>query len=218
MSRKPVFLVGSMQNQIYGGKLPSKRDVLSVLFYNMRMVNLNLHESASLLVSLQNSIELYYKIAFARNREKEFEENLNDLFDIAHDDALILINLDEDKNFLIAQRKKGREGCMLGVDIKGTIAERKKKERREKQSSNFKSVDNFQFISSDSDSSDLCDCLPSTSSTHENVLIDFGPPKSKRGRKEIMSPRLSATLDKCKVSDRDCVHLHRSTKILLFKI
>jgi len=50
MSRKPVFLVGSMQNQIYGGKLPSKRDVLSVLFYNMRMVNLNLHESASLVI------------------------------------------------------------------------------------------------------------------------------------------------------------------------
>lgn len=68
-------------------------------------------------------------------------------------------------------------------------------------------MDNFQFRSSDSDSSDLCDCLPSTSSTHENVLIDFGSPKSKRGRKEIMSPRLSAALDKCKVSDRDCVHL-----------
>lgn len=76
-------------------------------------------------------------------------------------------------------------------------------------------MDNFQFNSSDSDSSDLCDdmiksparCLPSTSSTHENVLTDFGPPKSKRARKEIMSPRVSAALDKCKVSDRDCVHL-----------
>jgi len=123
--------------------LPSKRDVLSVLFYNMRMVNINLHESASLVIheclifwkkariptKYRSNYIIKYKTLyedlralkkhktwsseFARNREKEFEENLNDLFDIAHDDALILINLDEDKNFLIAQRKKGMKDVCL---------------------------------------------------------------------------------------------------------
>jgi len=50
MSRKLVFLVGIMKNQITGGKLPLKRDILSVLFYNMRIINLHLQESASLVV------------------------------------------------------------------------------------------------------------------------------------------------------------------------
>jgi len=50
MSRKQVFLVSVMKSQITGGKLPSKRDILSVLFYNMRIVNLSLQESASLVI------------------------------------------------------------------------------------------------------------------------------------------------------------------------
>ncbi|KAK9696216.1 hypothetical protein QE152_g32038 [Popillia japonica] len=50
MSRKSVFFVGSMTNQITGSKLPSRGNVLSVLFYNMREVMLTLHESASLVI------------------------------------------------------------------------------------------------------------------------------------------------------------------------
>ena len=33
------------------------------------------------------------------------------------------------------------------------------------------------------------------------------PPHLKRAQKDIMTPRLSAALDKCKVSDRDAVHI-----------
>jgi len=50
MTRKQVFLVGNMKNQITGGKSPSKRDILSVLFYNMRVVNLRLQESAAIVI------------------------------------------------------------------------------------------------------------------------------------------------------------------------
>lgn len=35
-------------NEIFGSKLPSKRDGLSVLFYNRRLVNLNLHTNSRL--------------------------------------------------------------------------------------------------------------------------------------------------------------------------
>lgn len=148
MSRKQLFLVGVMKNQITGGKLPSKRDILSVLFYNMRMVNLNLQESASLVIDecliywkkaristhhrsdcIVKCKKLYESLRCLEkhktrtselniNRQKEFEESLNDLFDIAHADALAIIKIDEDKQFLIAQRTKGRQGCMLGVDKK----------------------------------------------------------------------------------------------------
>lgn len=34
-----------------------------------------------------------------------------------------------------------------------------------------------------------------------------GPSRNKRGRTELLTPRLSATLDRCKISDRDAVHL-----------
>jgi len=58
--REKVFLVGIMKNQITGGKFPSKRDILSVLFYNMRVVNLSLQESASLVI---NECLIYWKKA-----------------------------------------------------------------------------------------------------------------------------------------------------------
>lgn len=45
MFRKLIFLVESIKNQLTGAKLPSKRDFLSVLFYNMRIVKLNLHNA-----------------------------------------------------------------------------------------------------------------------------------------------------------------------------
>ena len=60
MYQKQLFLVGKMKSQITGGKLPSKRDILSVLFYNMRMVNLNFQESASLVI---DECLIYWKTA-----------------------------------------------------------------------------------------------------------------------------------------------------------
>jgi hypothetical protein len=50
MPRQQLFLIGTMKNQITGSKLPSKRDCLSVLFYNMRFVKLNLNESSHLVI------------------------------------------------------------------------------------------------------------------------------------------------------------------------
>lgn len=50
MSQKQVFLFVIMKNQIIDGKLRSKRDILSVIFYTMRVVNLSLQESASLII------------------------------------------------------------------------------------------------------------------------------------------------------------------------
>jgi len=45
-----IFLIGSVSNQIVGSKLPSIRQTLSVLFFHMRNVNFNLHESAKLVI------------------------------------------------------------------------------------------------------------------------------------------------------------------------
>jgi len=50
MPRHRVFLVGSMDYQITGSKYPSKKNCLSVLFYNLRIVKSSLQESAALVV------------------------------------------------------------------------------------------------------------------------------------------------------------------------
>ena len=43
---------------------------------------------------------------------------MNDLFDIAHQNALSMIKIAEDREFLAAQREKGRRGSMIGIDKK----------------------------------------------------------------------------------------------------
>jgi hypothetical protein len=50
MSRQPIYIIGKLKNQILGSKLPSNRDCLSVLFYNMRMVGMTLSESTNLVI------------------------------------------------------------------------------------------------------------------------------------------------------------------------
>ena len=52
-----------------------------------------------------------------QKKKRKFSENLPDLFDIAHADALTTIKLPEDKYFLTAQREKGRQGCMGLSDL-----------------------------------------------------------------------------------------------------
>lgn len=59
-------------------------------------------------------------------REKQFKETLDDLFDIAHSNAINLIKIDEDKEFLLLQRQKGRVGCILSRDVKLAKKEQRK--------------------------------------------------------------------------------------------
>lgn len=46
--------------------------------------------------------------------------------------ALSLIKINEDKEFLILQRQKGRPGCMLGTDVKLAGIEKRKHNREKK--------------------------------------------------------------------------------------
>lgn len=45
-----TFLIGYTSNQIVGGKLPSIRQMLLILFYNMHEAHLNLHKSLKLVI------------------------------------------------------------------------------------------------------------------------------------------------------------------------
>lgn len=161
-----VFLVGNYSPQIVGNKLPSKRDVLKVLFFNMREVRLNLNEAARLAIretlvfwekgriptqSEKNCIpklkKLYQewrdlqkyasltpekKSANQLKKEQTFVSELDDLFDVAALNALTLMKIPEDVEFLKKQRMRGRVGYMYGIDKQLTVQEVKSRERAER--------------------------------------------------------------------------------------
>ena len=63
-----------------------------------------------------------------KSKVEDFKSTLNDLFDIAYQDALK--NINEDTQFLLLQRKKGCFGCMAGVDLKILWAEERRVQRK----------------------------------------------------------------------------------------
>lgn len=62
-------------------------------------------------------------------KQTDFVNKLDDLFDMAHADAMNLIKEEEVRVFLISQRKKGRVGCLMGVLEKQTVLEQRKEQR-----------------------------------------------------------------------------------------
>jgi len=160
-----IYLIGYAESQIVGAKLPSNIQVLRVLFSNMRKVKLNLRLSATLVVKeveifwekaripvrkLQRSIEkleyLYTEwknlnkskkrqTATQKQKEIDFIDKLNDLFDIAHGNAMDMIEIEEDKQFLICQRQKQRVGSLTGPDRSFALREELERSQNEAKQS-----------------------------------------------------------------------------------
>lgn len=135
-----IFLVGKVSEQIIGNKLPSKRQVLSVIFFNLRKLNKNLRESSTL--ALEEVLVFWKKASIPvkkkdrciqqvqtlynewRNLQKgatresenevkkrqEFIGELDNLFDIAHNDALSTIKIEEDKTVFDGSARKRKAG------------------------------------------------------------------------------------------------------------
>lgn len=156
--------VGRVTHQIVGAKLPSKRQILQVFFFHMRVRKFSAKESRLLaakevllfwekariptqfisrcvdkLEKLYNTWDKLNKTTAEKAGEKQkrelelFVEELDNLFDIAHADALKTIKKQEDRDFLESQRKKGREGSMIGIDRTLAGKEQRKADRIEKE-------------------------------------------------------------------------------------
>lgn len=156
-----------------------------------------------------------------RNKEKKWQDSLEDLFDIAHADALNKITIEEDRLFLIEQRKRGRPGTIGGVDkvLLKKIAKEEEKNARlqrilDRERSYIESVQEKCILSSSTTSSDN-----ESKSSKAEISVRAGPstadlevpPKRKRGRKNIFDKRLSASLDFAKLSDRKATVVLTST-------
>lgn len=143
-------------------------------------------------------------------KENIFSEKMEDLFDIAHGDALNLIKNPEDRLFLEFQRKKGRPGYIGGLDVKTTNANTRRENRKEKENSRKEKLRMEMEASTsqivfESDSS-----LSSTDENSEERGACGGEPRSikqRRGRTNIISPNLAAALDRTNTTDRKATYV-----------
>ncbi|XP_033339383.2 uncharacterized protein LOC117227936 [Megalopta genalis] len=137
-----LYILGHNENQETVTKLPLKGQVLRFLLYNLKKRMLDLEVSAQLVVEevevlwkkagipvqesshsinklkiLYQEWEMIRKYCKRKKPEQQFLGDLNDLFDIAHDDALRIISRQERK-FLMNQRRHTqltkKEQSMIG--------------------------------------------------------------------------------------------------------
>lgn len=243
--RSNIYLIGTEANQILGCKLPSNKQVLQVLFYNMRCVKLNLHESSRLVISevlvfwqkaripyreTQHCIcklEALYKewrnlqkhckrkTLKQEQNERNFKDKLENLFDIAHANALDLIKIEEDKQFLLCQRQEGRVGTLGGIDKQHAEKEERTKKRLSQEEERQKKFKRDSTVDKVLDTEEISEKETSSENETEDsacTSYQVSPPEPpKRGTKCFITTKLVAALDKCKLSDRDSVHILMAT-------
>ncbi|GBN94710.1 hypothetical protein AVEN_18764-1 [Araneus ventricosus] len=151
-----------------------------------------------------------------KRRQQEFVSNLDNLFDIAHSDALQLMKIEEDRMLLQCYRESGRPSHLYGVDKKLTeIEERarlrvvKEENRRIKYVYASKSSASYEPLqeNSSSNSSENID------SEDFSTLIERSEPGTSKSvmRKDFITPTLVAALDRCQLSMGDSVFVLEAT-------
>jgi len=164
-----------------------------------------------------------------QQKEENWKERLEDLFDIAHAGALELTTIQEDKDFLIAQREKGRRGMMGATDTalyKKQIELQKRQEvldiRRAREEAEKASREEQVILTSSSSEAeeDMCvecadvgdaedDMYVETADVNDEALGAVGgtpltsqPTSRRMGQLSLFDNKLAASFDVTKLSDR----------------
>lgn len=238
-TKHKVYLIGIPYSQILGAKLPSKKQVLSVLFFNHRTLGMTLRDSAALVFdevsvfwgkaripiqtkshSMDKIVSLHTKwrgllksstrqSEKQKQKEVDFLDSLENLFDIATADALETIAIEEDKKFLLLQREKGRRGLMIGVDTIRLNREMRSLKRSEVEAERIKRANAVPALRTDvrmlTDSSECSIGEPEPM----NIDVDEPQPSTSTSNTKIdfINQRIASALDKCKMTDRNAIHL-----------
>lgn len=246
-SETVVWLIGKTIDKIKTHKLPSNGDILRRIFFLIKE-KLTVKEACNVVYSeiseiwdkakipmrdkqhvirkMQKKYDHFRTLQKTKSRQNQtqinkesfFQESLNDLFDVAHANALELMKNETDRLFLKAQREKGRRGYIGSVDNKSRMKEEKKRKRKEEEDRRIKRerhrneeslVVNVQLESSSTGEE---------SSTADNESDEAMPgPSNIQTRKKdsmkekITSPDLLSTLDRTKVSDRNAMRIISAT-------
>lgn len=263
-SQTEIYLIGSTSEDITGAKLPSTLQAIRCFFYFHSDMKMTVRESCTKAIDIvlsfwakagipckpkQHAISKLEALFntwknIQRNRlrrsdsqiqkEEKFSVVLQELFDIAHQDALAMITIQEDKDFLIAQRES-RRGCMASVDVvkwKKEEQKRKKEQAVEKrlkiceaQKRKFDETVEWESSSNSGDEHnndnmeancavdvDSGDADPHTPSRCSSQHRQF---EAKVMRKNVLTPELAAALDRCNISDRKAVHIAAAAAVSL---
>ena len=123
--------------------------------------------------------------------------------------ALKIIKIPEDREFLLTQWEKGRLGCMGSVDKVHELKQQKASRRRQIYEVFKKRVsaeqlvlsESAQFSSSSTDHSSTDEDSDDNKTTNSQSTLTT-PMGSKMARKKVVTPDVAAALDRAKVSDR----------------
>src|SRR6218665_3944428 len=157
---RSVWVIGGTDEDFKVSKFPYKKEVLKVLFRYRIEEKLSLKDSiektSSLILPIWDKARIptkapahvveHKRILHAEwqglkkrisrssgkylKNQQMFQDRLDDLFDIAHRDAMSLIDIEKDRLFLEAQREKGRRGTIAGVDRNLTLKEKRVMKRK----------------------------------------------------------------------------------------
>lgn len=256
-SQTKLYLLGNSVIGITGSKLPSMHMALGFFLHHHLDLKKTVRKSSDIAITeitkvwkkariptrghqncqtkLQQTFEEWRLLKKNKARtsptqlakESAFVSRLDDLFDIAHADALNNTSvLQEDKNFLLAQREKRRRGSMVGVDVKLATKDKMASKREDQMVARRHRSEKLKQIAASTIELISCGSESEISSAECIANIETGQNKSegsdggikfqtrrkrKRGRKNVVTPELSAALDRTKVSDRKAVFVIAET-------
>ena len=143
---------------------------------------------------------------------------LDDLFDVAHAQAMTIIKIEEDKEFLLAQREKGRRGCLGAIDMKLAKKEDRRNEREEKEKSRKRKevmrlqTESAKFRNEMEVSTSDDDAETSNGNDELFVATPATTESAKRARpSNIVTPELVSALDRSKTSIRNATYVLAAT-------
>ena len=156
-----------------------------------------------------------------KTKEQEFISRLDDLFDIAHSDAMSLIKIPQDREFLLRQREKGRTGSIGALD---RISEQKicraaqhrdeEAMRRKRYEQEIEATTSQADLESMSSSGDDSDNEKGTSDEEFEAVgaEDAGASSAcKKAKIKILTPGLLAALDRTKTTSRNATYVLTET-------
>ena len=228
--REGVYLIGHYEDDIKGAKLPSIRQALGHFLYLHNEKHKTTRESAKTtiekiiefwvkaaiptkskqhcIIKIEKLFSEWKNLKKSKNRrtdtqtenENKLVDQLENLFDIALENAEDMIQNDADKAFLLAQREPGRRGSMASVD-KVTQRESEKKRMKEKKQDLRQKKAKLELCQAKETAS--LDFLSDASSSPRLSEEEFIPKIRKEGNtmKNIITQELCSTLDRNKVSD-----------------
>jgi len=244
-----VYLVDSYVPEILGVKLPSyrqtfghflhlhkveKKPIRDVSRLTIRAVSAFWSKAGIPVKAEQHSIQKLETVFYEwkglqkhkartteahKNKEHEFISRLDDLFDIAHSDALNLITIPEDRQFLLLQREKGRPGAIGTID---RVNERKMQRaverqnaeamRRKRSEQDIEASTSQAILESSSDDSDEEKC-GSGDEFEKNIeagAAGIGLVR-KKAKINVLTPGLLAALDRTKTTSRNATYVLAET-------